>query len=148
MNIYYFNGSTNAIIADNRGGSVIFEGNTMYEIENYTPTILIKKYCINNGSTFEGRLKSTEFLTGYKYKAPILLKENTKWVYFPTNSSRLKTCSWLNLANIKSFYKVDNGVRVIFTNNVSIILNVSYFIFNNQFLKANYLATKLEKNKS
>ena len=28
--------------------SVIFEGNTMYEIENYTPTILIKKYCINN----------------------------------------------------------------------------------------------------
>ena len=42
MNIYYFNGSTNAIIADNRGGSVIFEGNTMYEIENYTPTILYK----------------------------------------------------------------------------------------------------------
>ena len=94
--------------------------------------IILLQYCINNGSTFEGRLKSTEFLTGYKYKAPILLKENTKWVYFPTNSSRLKTCSWLNLANIKSFYRVDNGVRVIFTNNVSIILNVSYFIFNNQ----------------
>lgn len=148
MIVYKINNRTNAIIYDGVGGSIIFEvDNTIY-IPNVLPTIIIKRNCINYGCTYEGRLKNTEILTKYKYKAPILVRELGNIIFFPTNSPRLKDCCWINLNNISKYYKYNNMIRIVFLDNIFIDIDVSFYVINNQFLRATNFADKLRKNKA
>lgn len=144
---YNISSKTLAILPNKDGGSIIFEENNSF-LFRLNPTLIIKRNCINNGCTYEGRLKSSELLTGYKYKSPILLSEEDRLIYFPTNSPRLRDCAWICLNNIERIKKLEEGTNIIFNNNVSIKINVSFYTLNKQILRAIHLESKLRKNRA
>ena len=128
--------------------SLVYEKNKIF-IVNKTPNKIIKNNCKLNGSSLEGRLDGTKYLTGYTYKAPILIKDNENIIFFPTSSNRLKDVAWISLNNLKTCY-FDNNTNIcniIFYNNVIINLKISLNIINNQILKATRYEAILRKNK-
>lgn len=143
---YNISSKTLAILPSKDGGSIIFENDKSFKIR-LSPTLIIKRNCINNGCTYEGRLKSSELLTGYKYKSPILLSEKDNLIYFPTNSPRLKDCAWICLNHIERIKKLDEGSVIVFNNKVSVKIITSFYILNKQILRATHLESKLRKNK-
>ena len=74
MTEYKINKNTLAIIPFSTSNSVIYE-NRRKNIVGRRPNKIIFDNCLKNGSSFDGRLDSTRLLTGYTYKAPILIKE-------------------------------------------------------------------------
>ncbi len=149
MKNYVINANTLAIIPCDNNMSLVYEGENMFIIDS-KPNNIINKNCIRNGSTLNGRQKSTENITGSNYKVPILVSEEDKIIFFPTSSPRLKSVSWLNLTNIdKTYYNIAKKVSVVvFYNAVMIELNVSLNIINNQILKATRLEHNLRRNRA
>ena len=149
MKNYVISGNTLAILPFDNGKSLVYEGKEQFVI-NTKPNNIIKKNCIYNGSTYDGRLKCTELLTGYSYKAPVLIREDENIIFFPTSSPRLKDCVWISLNNIDSW---DNCCekffsRIVFLNKLFIKLPISFNILNNQILRSTQLDAKLRKNKA
>ena len=149
MKNYVINANTLAIIPCDNNMSLVYEGENMFIIDS-KPNNIINKNCIRNGSTLNGKKKSTENITGSNYKVPILVSEEDKIIFFPTSSPRLKSVSWLNLTNIdKTYYNIAKKVSVVvFYNAVMIELNVSLNIINNQILKATRLEHNLRRNRA
>lgn len=146
MNNYIINNETIAIIPYEKKKSMIFEVNKKLVI-NKSPNSIIKNNCLLYGSSILGRLKGTEKLTGYTYKAPIIIKENELLIFFPTNSPRVKTCSWLSVKYIEEYYydKIKKINVIRFSNNMKLELNVSLNIINNQISRALQLENKVRK---
>ena len=63
MSDYTINNETLAIISCGNDISLVYEGKEMFVI-NERPNNIIKKNCLKYGSSFEGRLKSAEIITG------------------------------------------------------------------------------------
>lgn len=147
MKTYKINANTLMIIPYKEKYSLIIEKDKDFIIET-RPNNIIKKNCVIYGSNFNGRLKSTELLTGYTYKAPILLKEEGNLIFFPTSSPRLSSCSWINFNNIDDTYydKKKRVSIVIFTCGKSMEINTSLNIINNQIFRATRLDHNIRKN--
>ena len=124
------------IIEENKTISVPFSIN---EILNYS--------CNYYGSSFKGRLKGSKYVLGSKYKLPIIVEESREIIFFPTLSYENKDCIWLSLNNISNFENKSNKVSIIFTNGLSIDLNISYKSLENQILRATKLLLILKSRK-
>lgn len=148
MKNYVINRSTLAILPYDHNKSLIYEGNRLF-IVNKKPNNIIKKNCIYFGSTYEGRVRCTELLTGYTYKVPILIKDEENIIFFPTTSPRLKGCGWVSLNNIEKLDKLPDKTisRITFFNKLFIKVPVSYNIINNQILRSTHLEAKLRKKR-
>lgn len=145
MKNYIINSETCAIISYGGGKSLIYEKNQRI-IVDIKPNKIIKKNCYYNGSTYEGRVDATGFLTNYNYKAPILINESENIIFFPTSSPRLDDCSWISLNNIYDYYSINEKIcRIIFDNKLFLELPISYNILNNQILRSIKLESKLRK---
>ena len=66
MSDYTINNETLAIISCGNDISLVYEGKEMFVI-NERPNNIIKKNCLKYGSSFEGRLKSAEIITGKRW---------------------------------------------------------------------------------
>ena len=140
------NNNTLAILPLGDTYSIVYEDNVS-KIVKTRPNNIINYNCKMHGSSLEGRLKGTENLTGYSYKAPVSI--NNDLLFFPTTSPRLKECSWINLYNIKTvnYDKFERTTQIVFNNNKYIDFRISKNILNNQILKASFLDAKLKRNK-
>lgn len=135
--MYIINEQTLGIASKNKK-TIIYEIKGKETINN-SITEIINKNCILNGSTLEGRQKSSIYLTGSKYKPPFVLNENI--ILIPTHSLRNKNCIFLVLSNIMHYYPNSYNKAVVeFINKEKIELSISYKIFDHQIL----LATRLE----
>lgn len=148
MNKYIVNRKTLAVLPCEYNKSLVYEDKNMIVIDD-TPNNIIKKSCLRYGSSFEGRLKSSELLTGSNYKSPIVVSGTNRLIFFPTSSPRLKSVAWINMINIdKIYYNALKHVTVIaFNNGVLIELNVSLNIINNQLFKSMQLERFLKKKR-
>ena len=148
MSDYTINNETLANISCGNDISLVYEGKEMFVI-NERPNNIIKKNCLKYGSSFEGRLKSAEIITGCKYKSPIVVSGSKRLIFFPTSSPRLKSVSWINMMNIdRVYYNALKKVTVIvFQNDVLLELKVSLNILNNQILKSMQLEHYLRKKR-
>ena len=146
MKNYMINNNTLAILPLGDTYSIVYEDNVS-KIVKTRPNNIINYNCKMHGSSLEGRLKGTENLTGYSYKAPVSI--NNDLLFFPTTSPRLKECSWINLYNIKTvnYDKFERTTQIVFNNNKYIDFRISKNILNNQILKASFLDAKLKRNK-
>lgn len=145
---YVITKDTLAVMPYGDNYSLVYEKNKIFMVK-MRPNKIIKGNCQLNGSTLEGRLDGTKYLTGYSYKAPILIKDDENIIFFPTSSIRLKDVAWISLNNLKNCY-FDNTTdicNIIFYNNVIINLKISFNIINNQILKATRYESILRKNK-
>lgn len=147
MRDYLISMETLAILPIDSKKSMIYEKNNSFII-NRNPNSIINRNCILHGSSITGRLKATQVLTGYTYKAPILISEKDSLIFFPTSSPRLKSVAWINLANIdKCYYSIQKNITTIKFNTGKVIdFDVSISVMNNQILRATRLEAQIRKN--
>ena len=60
-------------------------------------------------------------------------------IFFPTCSPRIKECSWVCFNNIISYKRNNYGTDVIFKNGKKITIDISYGVFENQYIRATRL---------
>lgn len=149
MRDYRINSNTLAIIPYGNKKSLVYENTTKLIIDR-RPNFIINKNCIYHGSSIDGRLQGTLALTGYSYKAPILVREDGNIIFFPTASPRLKKCCWINLNNLKDYYEDEYTKTsfISFNSNTLIEILASFNIINNQVLRATRLDAQIRKIKA
>ncbi len=148
MDNYIINEETMAIIPYGKKKSIVYERSRFFIIKK-APNFIIKKSCLANGFSLEARHELTFELTGYKYKAPIIVNESLCLIFFPTCSPRLKQVEWVSLNHIKKFYdnRIKNSTYIMFNNEKIIEFDESINIMKNQILRATHLEAIYMKNK-
>ncbi|HHY74484.1 MAG TPA: competence protein [Bacillus bacterium] len=143
-------------------GEKVSKEQTVYsrvlEVENeflvkMKPTMVMDKSCKYFGSSLKGRQEGTKELTGISYKAPIAVDPSNEIYMFPTNSPYKDTCVWLSHSYIQDYQSAGPEKTIVtFTNNKTIILNISKGSFENQLNRtAQYrfiLSTRISPNKN
>ena len=145
---YEINNDTMALIY-NFDSTIVYEKNNTFKISNTIPNKIIKYSCEYFGSSFDGRVKGTNVLTGITHKVPIIIEESNDVIFFPTTSSRLKECSWIRNKYIKNYKKINgNNVELIFINDDKLLLDCSYETINNQILRSSRLESVIRYRKN
>ncbi len=144
--LYEINSKTCALVPNDNMSAQIIEENNNYNVLNSVQDIL-NYSCCYYGSSFKGRQSASKSILGSKYKLPIIIEETREIVFFPTSSYENNNCIWISLKNISNYQKSGNRVMVIFKNNTSITLNISYESFENQVLRATKLLLVLKSRK-
>ena len=152
MKDYVINKNTLALVPLNRRKTIAYEDHDCYIVDQKVSTIM-ENNCIYYGSTFDKIQKRTISLTGYNYKSPIILEEEKELILFPTTSPRQRDCTWINLNNIDKIENIDpdnEKCQIDFLNNESLVIDSSYRVINNQYIKSILLqnANKKEKIKN
>lgn len=97
------------------------------------PTMVMDRSCKYFGSSLKGRQEGTKELTGITYKAPIAVDPTNEIYMFPTISPYKDTCAWISHSYILKYQSAGpEKTKITFTNQKSIILNVSKGSFENQ----------------
>lgn len=140
---YEINPSTLAIIPINNAQTKIYELSDEFIVEKSSMQI-IDDSCKYYGSSYIGRFEGTKAIVGYKYKAPIIIEETTKMIFFPTTSPRVENCSWISLKHIDN-YKSDGKSTIInFKNQKQLLIGISPLIFESQILRSTKLWSTLQ----
>lgn len=95
--------------------------------------------CKYYGSSYLGRKAGSINILKNIYKIPIIVEESRNIIFFPLSSPRYHHASWVSLGQIKYYRKKGNMTEVIFQNNKSILVEISYTAFQNQVLRSSYL---------
>lgn len=136
---------TEMIIPVSDNESKIIETEDEYIVEKNTLKIL-EHSCEYFGSSFEGRKEGTKKILGITHKAPIIIEESRKIIFFPTNSPDKKECAWINLERIDKYFKVDKKTSsILFKCGKIVNLNISYGSLTNQILRATRLKFILDQ---
>lgn len=144
---YEINNNTIALIYD-RDKTIVYEKNNKFILDSVLPNNIIKYSCEYFGSSYQGRVKGTNILTGITHKVPIIIEESNEIIFFPTTSSRLNECSWIRNKYVKSYKKIPNNrVELEFIDNNKIDINCSYETINNQVLRSSRLESILRYRK-
>ena len=138
MKDYEINEETMAIIPLNYNKTMIKEVNNEYIIDKSAYKIM-EDSCEYYGSTYKGRLKAAQKLLDTNYKVPIIVEESENIVFFPTKSSLLEDCCWINYNFIKSYEKNGNSTKVYFNNQESIDFDISKLSLENQISRSSRL---------
>ena len=137
---YEINRNTMALIPINDDQTKIIERNRIFIINENIMNI-IKNSCEYFGSSYLG----TKKLTGITHKSPIIIEESNNLIYFPTESPRLNSCSWIGFNNIKNYINNNGKATIIFDNDKVLDLNISYNSLDNQVLRSSKLDSVLRK---
>ena len=125
--------------------SKIIEKDAEYLI-NISPINIMEHSCEYFGSSYEGRKEGTRKLLGITHKAPIIVEESRKIIFFPTTSPENKDCIWINLEKIDKYYKIDpKRSAILFKNGETIEFDLSFGSLSNQILRATRLKYILEE---
>ena len=138
MKDYEINEETMAIIPLNYNQTMIKEVNNEYIIDKSAYKIM-EDSCEYYGTTYKGRLKAAQKLLDTNYKVPIIVEESENIVFFPTKSSLLEDCCWINYNFIKSYEKNGNSTKVYFNNQESIDFDISKLSLENQISRSSRL---------
>ncbi len=147
MKDYFISNDTLALFPLGKKKTVVYEKHDCYIIDQKISRIMDDN-CRYNGSSMEGRIKGTYDISGFNYKAPIIVSENQPLIFFPTCSPRLKECAWINLSNISRITNYDNKCRIEFLNEESLEVDSTYRIINNQYLKSLSLENNFKNRKN
>ena len=136
---------TQIILPIDKKTSKVIENNEEYVINNSALEIL-EHSCEYFGSSLEGRREGTKKLVGITHKAPIIVEESRKIIFFPTTSPEREECMWINLEKIDKYYKLDQKKSAILFKNGDVLeFDISYGSLSNQILRATRLKFILEE---
>ena len=122
--------------------SKVIETDGEYIINNTTLSIL-EYSCEYFGSSYEGRKEGTKKLLGITHKAPIIVEESKRIIFFPTKSPRTSTCTWLSFNNIAEYDGDGKDSVIKFSCGKMLRLHISYGILDNQILRSTRLEAML-----
>lgn len=144
--LYNITNETLALIPNGNKTKVI-ESGKIYNCSENINTI-IERNCIQNGSSLDGRQKSSAYILGTSYKPPIIISELAGIILIPTHSIRNHKCIWINLKGVLNYdYCSPKQVVIEFINHQKLLLNVSYAVFDKQLLRATRLDITLRVQK-
>ena len=138
MKEYEINEETMAIIPISYNQTMVKELNNEYIIDKSAYKIM-EDSCEYYGSTYKGRLKAAQKILDTNYKVPIIVEESENIVFFPTKSSLLEDCCWINYNFIKSYEKNGNNTKVYFNNKESVNFDISKLSLENQISRSSRL---------
>lgn len=146
MDIYKINESTLALVPIDENRTKVYESDNIIVIPQNSKKI-IEENCRYYGSSFEGRKQGTTELIGVTHKSPIIIEDSHEIIFFPTTSPRGKNCCWLSLNNIDCNRAFDGDTLIRFSNNLTLRMEVSNKIINNQILRATRLGSVHQRRK-
>ena len=136
---------TQVILPMDSKSSKIIENNESYVVDNSCLQVL-EHSCEYFGSSLQGRKDGTKKLLGITHKAPIIVEESRKIIFFPTTSPEKEECIWINLDKIDKYYKKTNKTsEILFKNGDKVEFDVSIGSLTNQILRASRLKYILEE---
>ncbi len=137
---YTINSATLMLLPYRKKYTKVVEVNNVYYVNK--PVIKILKYsCRFFGVNYESRRQATKNLTNISSKSPILVEETRGIIFFPTKSPREDDCAWISFGNLISYDECGKKCMLKFNGNKKIVINISYYIIDNQVTRA----LKLEK---
>ncbi len=140
---YIINEKTLAIMREKKESRIIEDHNCFLVPED--PVDIINMNCQLNGSSLEGCQNGSSYLIGTSYKPPIVINNVKNLILIPTHSHRNKKCCWIILHNLANYYPYDSEVIVEFQNQLKMLVNISYTIFDKQVLRAIRLESTIRK---
>lgn len=144
---YEINSNTLAIIPYFNNQSKVIESEGEYIVDG-TPYDVMEHSCEYFGSSLEGRLKGSKNILGSIYKAPVMVEEYRGLIFFPIKSITLNDENvWISLKSVIKYEKEDNKTRLFFNNNDSLLLDIPYYSFENQVLRATRLEAVMKNRK-
>ena len=143
---YEITTQTCALKGKNKNQFLLIEDNKIQTV-NMPLSKFLNHNCTYFGSSYEGRIKSSQLLLGMKYKLPIIVEESKEIIFFPTKSQENITCEWISLNNIEYFEKKNFSTVVTFKNGIKTTFDISIKSFENQFLRASKLKLLLKNRK-
>ena len=144
---YEINRGTLAIVPKNEG-SLVYEDDDQYEIES-SPFHIMEDSCKYFGSSYEGRKEGAKNILGAEYKVPIVIEDSDNLIVFPTASPSASDCVWISLKRVRKIEKEPyNNTKIIFDNNIELIIPCSYRTVENQLSRASRLDIILRNHKN
>lgn len=147
MKTYEINEDTYAIVPKSKEKTYVYEKNGTYLI-NESADQIMEDSCEYFGSTFNGRREGAAKVLNSSYKVPIIVEDSESIIFFPTESPRLASCSWISLKNIDYYQRYEDGSIIVFKDGSLIKLPISYTSLNNQILRSSRLQYLISKRKS
>lgn len=144
MENYEINNDTLAILPTKKGKTKIVERDKTYYCDE-EPYKVMDENCKYYGSSYLGRLEAAKKILECSYKLPILVEETQKLIFFPTKSSLVKDCSWINVNTIKRIESEGKNTRIIFDNGKDIVVPSSKLSLQNQIYRSNKLENILNR---
>ena len=137
---YEINASTLVIIPIDEEKCRVYEDDKDFIVKRHS-TKIVNDSCMFFGSSLNGRQYGTKKLINVAVKAPIIIEESKKIIFFPTASPRQINCMWISYNNLVKYTKNEDKTIFTFKNNKQIELDISYNIIDNQIVRC----IKLEK---
>ena len=110
-------------------------------IENQSMLMFLDKLCLDNGSTYKGRIASAKHLLRTKGLVPLFVKNDL--ILIPTKNIREHDIFYINYYKILKVVKQsEKMVKVVFDDLDELILNVSFSKFNRQYQYAQTLLNR------
>ncbi len=145
---YEVNKGTLAVMPNDLDSSVVYEDDNRYIINEKAYKIMDDS-CKYFGSTYEGRKNGAKEILGAEYKVPIIVEDSSNLIVFPTTSPFSDDCVWISLKRVKNIYKIDSyNTKILFDNNVEIIVPCSFRSVENQLSRASRLDLILRNRKN
>lgn len=114
--------------------TLVIEKHETYKVKK-TPLQLIKKACIANWSTYEGKRQAVIHHTNFRHKVPIPIDLEKNIFAFPTHSPSAFECHWIFFSHIAHIHKTEqpNQTLITFKNKKQLSLSISHYIFKKQY---------------
>ncbi len=143
---YEINEETMAIIPIGYNKTLVKELEKEWVVDKNAYEIM-EDSCEYYGSTYKGRLSAAKKMLNSCYKLPIIIEESENIIFFPTKSSLLDDCCWINYNYIKKYEKEGQRVRVTFKNNEEMSIDMSKLSIENQISRSSMLELISRKRK-
>ena len=145
---YEVNNGTLALLPNDEDSSLVYEDDNRYIIQEKAYKIMDDS-CKYFGSTYEGRKNGSKEILGAEYKVPIIVEDSNNLIVFPTTSPFSDDCVWISLKRVKNIFKIDSfNTKILFDNNVEIIVPCSFRSVENQLSRASRLDLILRNRKN
>ena len=145
---YEVNKGTLAVLPNDEDSSLVYEDENRYLIHEKAYKIMDDS-CKYFGSTYEGRKNGSKEILGAEYKVPIVVEVSNNLIVFPTTSPFSDDCVWISLKRVKNIFKIDSfNTKILFDNNVEIIVPCSFRSVENQLSRASRLDLILRNRKN
>jgi len=142
---YEINYDTQTILPIENYSSKIIENGSQYIVEKH-PYKVIEHSCEYFGSSYEGRKAGTKKLLGITHKAPIIIEETRRIIFFPTKSADREDCIWINLCQVNRYFSTsDRNSAIEFKNGDKLEFDISIGSLTNQIMRATRLKYVLEE---
>lgn len=143
---YFINEDTLILVPTGKNKTKVYDKEGIFDIKMNILDI-IENSCNYYGSSYLGRCIGSRKILNMNYKLPIIIDEVKETILIPTSSPKNEDCHWICLNNIEDYSKLKNSTLIEFNNKNKYELKNSYYILENQILRATLLLTRLKKRK-